>query len=378
MTGACVSVAVLLAACGSSDGAPAATADAEAAALADAGTVVDAEEAAARRRSTRSGTSSSGTSSTQSSGSSTSGTPSSSGGSGSSGTVEAAAVSATAPGVNDPRRAYWLDPRLPFAQSASSAMSQVAAQPNLVYQTLPDTGLLGANGEHTFQRVVDPLNSGKRAFLHRIKPEYPSWGGGGTWRSEVSSPGQNDGTNVVRGQEYWMAYAFKPESDVANGSASVSILDVHAADGSSNGGPSPISVIAGKGGLSIIRSWNPVFYGTTPQREYYSVPFDTTQWNYLIFNFRFHYDSSQAPFLKIWQVSGDGALTQRVNVQGPVGYNETPVQQAVKFGLYRWDAWGGDPVQSRTSYTKGLYLFKAGSGSPALDQNAMLALLKSI
>ena len=175
-----------------------------------------------------------------------------------------------------------------------------------------------------------------------------------------------------------MAYAFKPDADIATGSASVSILDVHAADGSTNGGPSPISVIAGKGGLSIIRSWNPVFYGNAPQREYYTVPFDTTQWNYLIFNFKFHYDSSQGPFLKIWQVSGDGQLTQRVNVQGPIGYNETPVQTAVKFGLYRWDAWGGDPVQTRTSYTKGVYLFKAGSGSPTLDQNAMLALLKSI
>ena len=143
-------------------------------------------------------------------------------------------------------------------------------------------------------------------------------------------------------------------------------------------GPSPISVLLGGGGITLIRSWNPDFNGSNRRSQNYPLPVEPQRWNYLIFNFKVHWDESQGPFLKVWAASGDGQPARLIDVQGPLGYNETPPQTAQKFGLYRWDPWDGDPNQSRTLYTKGLYLFKAGPGQPPLDEHSMLALLRSI
>lgn len=283
-----------------------------------------------------------------------------------------------APAANDPRKIYWIDPRRSFSSSASPALSQIAEYPNRPMTKLREPGVLGAGDEYTFRRVADPLDPKRAAFMHRIKPLYPTWSRGNTWRSEVSASGQNDGHNVVRGQEYWMAYAFKPEPDTMGRGPVVSILDVHAADGTRNMGPSPISVFLGGAGLTLVRSWNPDFNGSNRRSKSYGLPVEQDQWNYLILNFRVHWDESQAPFLKVWTASGDGRLAKQIDVQGPLGYNETPPQTAQKFGLYRWEPWDGDAHQSRTLYTKGLYVFKAGPGQPALDERSMLALLRAI
>lgn len=289
-----------------------------------------------------------------------------------------AQTESVAPTINDPRKVYWIDPRRSFPASASPALSQIAEYPNRPLNKLREPGVLGAGDEYTFRRVADPLDPRRAAFMHRIKPVYPTWSRGNTWRSEVSAPGQNDGHNVVRGQEYWMAYAFNPQADMMGRGPVASILDVHAADGTRNMGPSPISVLLGGGGITLIRSWNPDFNGSNRRSQNYPLPVEPQRWNYLIFNFKVHWDESQGPFLKVWAASGDGQPARLIDVQGPLGYNETPPQTAQKFGLYRWDPWDGDPNQSRTLYTKGLYLFKAGPGQPPLDEHSMLALLRSI
>ena len=137
-------------------------------------------------------------------------------------------------------------------------------------------------------------------------------------------------------------------------------------------------IASSNGGFTLYRSWNATYMGNSPSRETFSLSASTTQWNYLIIQVKVHYDASQDPFVRVWQATGDGSLTKVVDRSGPVGYNEDTPTTAQKFGLYRWDSWAGDSQQTRTAYTKGLYIFKDTAGSPALNEQSMLALLRSI
>jgi len=238
-----------------------------------------------------------------------------------------------------------------------------------------------AAGEPAFYRVSDPVNPAKRAFRHRIKPQYPEWARGWlskpTWRSEVSAPGGDSGFTVVRGHTYWIGYAVKLDPDVVNGRNAVSLFDLHAADGSNNGGPSPLSITAGAGVLTVWRSWNATYKGNAPGRETWTLPAGT-EWMFLVMQVRVHWDAAQAPFVRIWRADGEAELAKVIDRVGPIGYNEDANSTAQKFGLYMWDAWDGDPQQTRGSHTKGLFVFRDDPDPTPIDEHAMLALLRSI
>jgi hypothetical protein len=183
---------------------------------------------------------------------------------------------------------------------------------------------------------------------------------------------------VMRDNSYWIGYAVLLGEDTANGNEYTSLFDLHAPDRSRNGGPSPLGMGVDGGKFTLLRSWNVVPNGdnSTKQTQSYTTPADSSNWHYFVFHVKTSWDMNKNPFLQAWHAVGNGVLTQFVNENASVGFNEpslTP-DYAQKFGLYRFNPWTGGV---RSSYTKGMYIFKDEPGSVELNAENLVNLLRS-
>ncbi|MBP8308198.1 MAG: heparin lyase I family protein [Burkholderiaceae bacterium] len=275
---------------------------------------------------------------------------------------------------------YWVDPRQPFAEMRRwNAATQVAG-PNRALADVAEPGIVGAGADYALSRVTDPLVPTRAAFRHRLSAAFPMWGD--TYRSEISANWGNDGTTVVQGLDYWIAWSVKLEPDLVQvGGGEVSLLDFHVVpDAGDTQNNSPFHLFLNDSAWRLVSLNNPDARTlkertvlTTLWRE--SSP-ATDRWHRFVMKVRFHWDGARSPYIRVWKASGEGPLALIVNRDGPNAFNDQAVYLPQKFGLYRWDPWVGAPT--RTLYTKGFYVLRDLAGPSTLDEQAMLALLDRI
>lgn len=283
---------------------------------------------------------------------------------------------------SDSRVIYWIDPREPFAEMRKWTAATQVHGPNQLLADVREPGIVGAGSDYAFSRVADPLDSTKSAFRHRLAGSFPTWGTVGARRSEVSADWSTRGATVMRGVDYWVAFAIKFEPDMfGSGNGGASLLDFHQVpDGGENWLPSSLAMMSGDNSISFVARWDsgqPTISSNPPTRQLWSeISPSTTQWHRFVMKVRLHWDPAQQPYVRIWRSLGSGPLQQIANYEGPNDYNNNAPYVPQKFGLYRWDSWSGKPT--RTIYTKGFYVVKSQTGSPAIDEQLMNQLLGQI
>lgn len=295
----------------------------------------------------------------------------------------------TAPKSTDPRVVWWLDPRVPWSQMEQLATS-VVVKPGVSVQKFPEPGYkVSGTPDYQLWRGSDPLNSSRKAFRHQITPKQPKYDSY-SHRAEITAQWANWGETIIRGVDYWIAFAIKPGADMfGHTNGRISLMDLHNVPdaGDDPGFPPPFAFYSDPGAWQFTSNWNPnnptrwsqvqnriggagsatVWRETNPQ---------VNTWHKFVIKARFHWDSRQGPYIQIWKATGSGGLVKVASRYGPNAYNDAAVYIPQKFGFYKWDSWG--TTTSRTMYTKGYYVLRAASGTPTLDQNSMLALLNQI
>lgn len=283
--------------------------------------------------------------------------------------------------ASDPRVIYWIDPRLSFADQRKWGAATQISGPNKLLADVREPGVIGAGSDYALSRVTDPVDSNRTAFRHRIASSFPTWGNEGARRSEISADWSTNGATVMRGVEYWVAFAFKFDPDMfGSGNGSVELLDFHQVpDSGENWLPSSFAMYGGENGISFVTRWDqgqPTIGVNPPSKTLWSETGTSTgQWHRFVMKMKLHWDPAQKPYIQIWRAVGDGPMQQIVDYSGPNDYRNDAPYVPQKYGLYRWDSWSGKAT--RTLYTKGLLVMKNEGGAPALDQNVLMETLKA-
>lgn len=282
----------------------------------------------------------------------------------------------------DPRVIYWIDPRESFAETRKWTAATQVHGPNQLLADVREPGIIGAGSDYALSRVADPLDPAKTAFRHRIAGSFPTWGTVGARRSEITADWSSRGATVLRGVDYWIAFAIKFDPDMfGSGNGGASLVDFHQVpDSGENWLPSTLAMMSGDNSISFVARWDsgqPTISSNPPTKHLWSesAP-STTQWHRFVMKVRLHWDPAQKPYVRIWRALGNGPLQQIANYEGPNDYNNIAPYVPQKFGLYRWDSWSGKPT--RTIYTKGFYVVRSDSGSPTVDEQSMIRLLGEI
>ncbi len=290
----------------------------------------------------------------------------------------------TALATNDSRRMYIITPQLATTAQVSEALVQISVSgPNPDLSTVNDTTGNLYNSEVRLKRVTDPINGGSRkAWQHAIAPYFPAYQTS-THRSEITSL-DNDLPGIVPrpGDRFWGFIGINPDQN-ARDTGDISVFDLHGGYPTSNGGPSPFSIIVGGGNVAIARTWNASYNaGGALSREWYSTSIAIDDWTYFFFQIKLHYDNAQGPYLRLWKKRGSAAIETVLNVNGPIGFNDPNPNAYPKFGAYKWDTQSWDTGSPKcTVYHKGVQLFRdaaPASGEPELSLQSLLATIEAI
>jgi hypothetical protein len=286
---------------------------------------------------------------------------------------------------SDPRTLWWVDPRRAWAnQIPDASLFREVSGPNGPARDIPEPGLVGASGDMTLSRGADPSDPSRMAFRHRLARDFPLHPNR-AYRSLLTQSWASDGTEVKRDVEYWVGYSVRLEADAVNGGPGLGLLGFHAVPSPWRVGyVSPVGMSFWGSQFQFIANWayspiDPSAGVTGQRRTLASHPARPGVWYDFVFNFRIG-SSVDSGMWRIWvRERGTNVVQQIANYAGPLGYglyNEDKYPQT--FGLYSWDVpWAGQS-QTATSYTKGLYIFRAGAGTPAMGVDSVMALLSSM
>lgn len=284
----------------------------------------------------------------------------------------------------DSRLDWELDARKYFSAQSYVGLVQSMVFPNTAWSAIGNSGIqFTPAGGGSFvtavnTKVADPDNGSRYAVLHHIRSTMPHWAGddllgqSATYRAETIATEQaTDPGSIYYGRAYWYALSFRLGSDFTDGSIGNSIADFHAqgmvdVNGNSTRGPSPISYIVqpeddGSGGrrirLAIWRTWST---GTGYRWDTVSIIVPVTTWVHVVGRCKPHWDVAVGPYHEVWIATGTSGTQTKVAswVGVPIGFNDNSTYLFAKLGLYRFDAWSGDPSSSRTMHTKGFRLWR--------------------
>jgi hypothetical protein len=117
-------------------------------------------------------------------------------------------------------------------------------------------------------------------------------------------------------------------------------------------------------------------YSTVPKFSVGGIQTTANQWNYLIFKMRWGRSANSGTGIQVWMAQGSGAAVQLFEWQSvQFGYFDMPPNTNYpKAGLYQWSL----PGTERSSWTKGLQIYRDVSGSPALDVDSVLATVRAL
>jgi len=277
---------------------------------------------------------------------------------------------------SDSRWVWELDPQRPWGELTKYRGNRQVT--DLALTQFTNAGALPANdgSNQIYERVLDPLGSGRMVYRHQIRADRAVGTGwaAGTWRSEVS----NTNMEPVWGQEYWAVVGVLLGDDFAASAPTVNIFEFHVPSPNPTPvGISPITMFAGQS-FSFSTRYNGAM--PTNANDYTSHPSGAWStvatrgvWHYFIMNFRLGADSL-ANFMRLWHRQGNGPLDQVVNYTGRIGYDAATASRYnyAKHGMYSWTNPWPSGSTSRTMWSRGFRLIKAGAG---IDENEMLALL---
>ena len=292
-------------------------------------------------------------------------------------------VFAAPPSTTDSRKVWWVDPRTTLAANPSfTDLSVGNSVADLRY--VPEAGWYDAKiSKYLFQRVTDPANGSKRAFRHYLQ-QGMTLKNGTSARSETAAKWGWAG-NLQIGQPYWAVFAFYVGSDHPfNGSGDdLNIWEIGhpVKTASGNTIPTPAFFIRRNGTWDALLSYTTNVDSTAgvSRTTAFSRSLQKGVWNYVVVQFKLHWDKSKGPYFRVWQAVGSGAPAQLVNTSVANYYRESVTYTPSKFGLYSWNpstGWGSS--SSRTLYTKGVHVFKDVSGASTLDVNSLLEYIRAI
>jgi hypothetical protein len=307
----------------------------------------------------------------------------------------AATTTATvvAPTPTDPRVVAWIDPRNPLGSYPKNRLSLQLGQDSegrnieRDITDFPDPGYRDPNTSVlTVVRTTDPETSLNSAFRHRIihGMSYRQDRGYRSARASIMSTWGATSPFVLHdGVPYWAAFAIYVCKDHPfDGSGDhVSVLSLGHSVSSTNVQSMNKLDLRKDGKLRFWIQSNAVLDGTDVTRmgNVYDFPITNDVWNYIVIQWKYEWDVLAGPYTRLWSAVGDRSPNQMVDTAIPNSFRESAGYHPWKFGLYMWDVtsgWGSS--QTRTIYTKGLYVFRDLPGTPSLDVNSLLVLLRSI
>jgi hypothetical protein len=220
---------------------------------------------------------------------------------------------------------------------------------------------------------------------------------------EKTSRSEMYGAQLFFSTEYWVGNAFYFTDDFFDhgGYVDVDLADFHAPFWAGNGYPEtpnftvtspPASIYFGKGEANRLvasNNWSDSLAVDKPTIHYNpaaellaNTPRNT--WVYVVRRIKPHWDISKGPFYYIWVAVGNGPLVQKLASTQPNTFRTLNPMMSPKEGVYQWEnrtdsAWGSKPT--RTLYTKGMMIFKAGTptgNNPPLNEQTILNTMRGM
>lgn len=293
---------------------------------------------------------------------------------------------------NDPRIVASIDPNNALGSYPTARVKlQVGQDSNgknieRDITTFPEPGYLDWKvNQFTAMRAADPANPSKKVFRHKLIKgmSYRQDNGYQSGRASIMSAWTKTSPFVLRdGVPYWAAFAIYVDNDHpfdATGDH-IGVLSLgHAVTSKCTQSMNKLD-LRKDGKLRFWVQSNGVLDGTnaTAKGTVYDFPVQKGAWNYIVIQWKYEWDVAKGPYTRLWHAVGNGAPVQRVNTTMANAFRESAGFHPWKFGLYLWNVntgWGTSPT--RTMNTKGLYILKDQPGTPTLDLNSMLALIRS-
>lgn len=296
------------------------------------------------------------------------------------------------PGPTDPRIVASIDPGKALGSYPKYRFALQLGQDSVGKNierditTFPEPGYLDWKvNQFTVMRGADPTSSSKKAFRHKIVKGM-SYRQDSTYKSARASTFSSWSATspfVLRdGVPYWAAFAIYVDNDHPfDGSGDhIGVLSLGHSVSSKNTQSMNKIDLRNDGKLRFWVQSNSVLDGTnaTAKGTVYDLPVKKGVWNYIVIQWKYEWDVTKGPYTRLWQAVGSGSPVQKVNTNIANAFRETAGYHPWKYGLYMWDVnkgWGSSPT--RTIYTKGLQILKDQPGTPKLDANLMLALIRS-
>lgn len=304
------------------------------------------------------------------------------------------------PGPNDPRIVASIDPSNALSTYPRSRFSLQLGRDvegtNIERDvtTFPEPGYLDWKvNQFTVMRGADPTNPSKRALRHKIirgmsyRLDSGSYARNGqsyeSARASLLSRWSATSPAVLRdGVPYWAAFAVYLDSDHPfDGTGDhISILSLGHAVSSKNVQSMNKIDLMKNGQLRFWVQSNAVLDGSDKTRtgNVFDFPVTKKVWNYFVIQWKYEWDASKRPYTRLWRAVGSGSPVQLVNTNIANSFRESAGYHPWKFGLYMWninEGWGLS--STRTIYTKGLQILKDQPGTPTLNVDSMLALIRS-
>ena len=311
-------------------------------------------------------------------------------------------ATASFPLPSDTRTIAYLDPALPWASQNAAvpggyggdlwpqfnndwfvgAANNPPTSGNRTAQ-IPEVGL-SYSGITVIDRLADPADGAKQAFLHRLHPSVPTFAGS-TARSAYLTPDY-----LPYNTDLWVAFAIRFSGWPGK---TTTFFDVHDVAGQPMpGNPSRVSphtqspvqcwiTSDGRCTWGVNGSYLPNYTAgqTTNSLQTPTAPVSAgsgiaSGWHRYVIQFRAARSQATGPFCRIWRQIDNGAETLLHDISGvPVGYYDTPTDKLfAKLGLYQFEL----PASDFTAHTKGLYVFRGQTATPSLTPSGLFAMLR--
>jgi hypothetical protein len=289
------------------------------------------------------------------------------------------------PNASDSRTVAWIAPQIAYSGYPKYRYQFQVSNSEPSINSIAEPGWYDSKiKQHTVAKVADPASGSKKALRHKLIKgmSYRTNDNPDTARASVLSSW--NGAAVLRpSTPYWAAYAFYVDNDhPLNGSGGdLNILSLGHPVSSKNQQSMNALFLQRNGTIRFLISSNQVLDGTnsTYKGTSYTRSIKKGVWNYIIVQWKYEWDKAKGPYTRVWHAVGNGSPVQWVNTTIPNEFRESKGYHPWKFGEYMWDisaGWGAS--SSRTIYTKGLQILRDQGGSPTLNVNSMLALMRSM
>ena len=286
------------------------------------------------------------------------------------------------PTASDPRRVAFVSPYLSYNTYPWGTYRFQVGNSEPLINTISEPGWYDPKiSQHTVSKTADPANGSKKVFRHKLVKGM-SYRSDNTARASILG-GWGSSSVFVDGTPYWAAFALYVDKDhPLNGTGDhMTVLSLGHPVSSKNTQSQNVFFVRKDGKVRFLISSNSVLNGTssTYKSSSFDKPIQKGVWNYFIVQWKYHWDVSKGPYTRVWHAVGSGAPVQWINTNIANAFRESAGYHPWKFGGYLWNVgagWGSS--NSRTIYTKGIQAFRDQPGTPTLNVNSMLALMRSL